>query len=275
MRSDHIYAALFRVAISLLLFADIISSLSVASEIYNIPGNTYFIDGVFGFIAELRRHIYWFLGIYLVVLVLFLFGIGKNLTAAVVFLLTFLDHIMLHPAVYWGDSVLRFSLLYFIFADSFRYFALQRTKGQTGIIHQIALMSVMVHLCLMYASNAWYKWWSEDWVTGWATGYFFQSTKTNDLLGIGSFILDYPSLIQLSTWSILLYQTTFPIFIWFKRLKWIWIISGILIHLIMAVTLQLYKFELIIILLYGFFITDKEWQHLISRIPLKINYGKR
>ncbi|MDO5655163.1 MAG: hypothetical protein Q4G27_03380 [Flavobacteriaceae bacterium] len=274
MRSDVIYSAIFRVVISLMLIIDIGGNLFFVKDIYAISDFVYHIDGVWNFAGFLRQHIYLFLMLYLGVLFLNLRGIGTYFTAALVFLMIYLDHMLAHPGTFWGDSVLRYTLLYFVLADSYRYFALRRSLGKPGIFHQISLLSIKIHFCLVYMSNALYKWWSDDWTSGYAIGYFFNSSEVQDIFGIGGMFLQFPDFIRLMSWFVLIFQTTLPIFIWFKRTKWIWISIGILMHIIMAVTLQLYKFELIMILLFGFFVTDEEWRRIKTYFKIKL-YGKR
>ena len=259
----------------MLLLYDVSTNLLFARDIYAINNLTYFIDNKWPIANILREHIGIFLMLYIAILLLFIRGVGMHLTAFVVFLFTFLDNILIHPAIFWGDYILRFTLLYFIFTDSYRFFVYKPSFGKPGLLHFLSIWSLKIHVVLIYMTNAWYKWWSDDWISGYAIGYFFNSAQVNDIFNIGGFVMQFPEFIRISTWFVLFFQTTFPIFIWFIKIKWFWIFVGILMHAIMAVTLQLYKFELIMVLLYGFFISDREWQYLLSKFNVKLNYGKR
>ena len=272
---DLVYPALFRVLISLLIIYDIGSNLFFARDVYVIKNLSHHIDEIWSVAVFFRKHIYIFLLLYLIVLGLFLRGIGIYFTAALVFLFTYLDHMLIHPAIFWGDHILRITLIYFIFTDAYRYFAKYSDKDQPGLLHALSLLSIKFNFCLIYFSNAWYKWWSDDWTSGYALGYFFNSAEVMDIFGIGEFLMQFPDLIRYLTWFVLFFQTTFPVFIWFRKLKWFWIFTGIIMHVIMAITLQLYKFELIMILLYGFFITDREWQFILGKFKVKLDLNRR
>lgn len=269
------YPAFFRVAIALLLFIDLAGNLLYVQHIYKIPGFTYALDSTLPFSAFLRDHISLFLSCYLIILILFLFGIGRNITSALVFLFITLDFFLIYPAVFWGDYVLKITLLYFIFTDSFQHFTLFKSKESPGIFHRLSVLAIMLNLCLVYLSNAYFKLHSPEWINGSALAYFFGFSEVLDLNNIHILFRNQEWLIRSATWSVLIYQITFPFLIWFKKLKWVMIAAGILIHAIMAVTLQLYKFELIMILLYGFFVTDEEWKQLFGKIKLKNIHGKR
>lgn len=273
LNNKDIYAAFFRVAISILLLVDVLTNLIFSQDLYNLYGYKYSLDSQWHMLAILRENISIFLFSYAVFLILFLLGIGKNLIALVVFLYINLDFWLMYPANFWGDYVLKISMLYFVFVDSFQYFALEKTNLKSGIISQLAVLAIMLNVCLIYISNAYFKVHNPEWNQGTAIAYFFNFSEVLDIHHIGKVFKQYPKLIELITLSILFFQITFPIFVWFKKLKWIWIFAGILIHAIMAVTLQLYKFEIIVILLYGFFITDEEWRYISKK--LNLNYAKR
>lgn len=274
---DHrlIYAAIFRVTLSILLLIDVIGKLIAGKQLYLISDFVYKQDQVLLFLPYIRENITVFLCLFAGVLVLFLFGIGRSFTSLLVFLFLTVDVWLLDPGLSWGEAILRITMLYFVFVDSFRYFAIQKDAKEPGLFHQLAVYSIMLNVCLIYLINAWHKLHNVEWLDGYAVSYIFNFMHYRDYLEFGSFLEEYPLLVQLISWFVLFFQTTFSFFIWVKRLKWFWILSGILMHIIMAVTLQLYKFELIMILLYGFFVTDEEWKQLFGTIKLKNIHGKR
>lgn len=64
---------------------------------------------------------------------------------------------------------------------------------------------------------------------------------------------------------IILQQMSFvPLVIWKKTRKYA-ILLSVLIHLTMLIQFGLWKFELVVILLYGFLLNDEEWKELIPR----------
>lgn len=270
MKNRLWYSAFFRVAIAVLLLLDVFTSFPLASDIYNLTGYEHANDLSFPFFSVLRENIQIFLSVYVFFLILFLLGIGRNLTSVIIFILYNIDFLLIYPGVFWGDYVLRTTLLYFVFVDSFQYLALNIRKKDSEILSRLAVLSIMLNVCLVYVSNAYFKLHNSEWLDGTAIAYFFKFSEVLDLNKVGSLFGGNEFFIKISTWMVLIFQIIFPLMIWFKRTKYPWILIGILIHLFMAVTLQLYKFELIIILLYGFFISDNEWRNIFRKINYKI-----
>ena len=271
--SDRVfYPSLFRVLLGLLLLVDLILLLPYVDEIYRIDNYRYSLDSYFGLLVIVREYISYFYVVFISVLLLFILGIGKQITSLLVFLLFFIKFLLLAPNISYGSYILRLSLLFFVFVNSYQYFSLQKSTFN-DLLSKLATLSIMLHICYIYLSNAILKILNPLWLKGDALGYFFINSKTMDIWEIGSYLLQYPYLLSLLSYISLAFQLLFPFLIWFKKTKYAFIVLGIVIHVSMAFILQLYFFEIVVILHYGFFIKDEEWQKLLPFIKIKTVNG--
>lgn len=258
--SRTIYPALFRVMIGFVLLFDFISTYTSGKILFNPIFNGFLPDtGITWFLAE---HYSLFSLAYGMVLVVFILGIGKNLTAFLVFVFHLLVMNLTFPLMTWGDIILKFSLLYFIFADSFNYLSLQKSSKKFSFLSQLAIWSIILHLFLIYLNNAYFKILDKDWQQGIAVFYSFsQYHGFQDSFWYS--IFSHKFMANFINYFIIIQQLTFvPLVLWKKSRK-VAILISILIHIIMMFQFGLWKFEIIVILLYGFLLNDEEWKKLL------------
>ncbi len=115
-----------------------------------------------------------------------------------------------------------------------------------------------IQITLIYASNAWNKLQGETWQNGTA---LFQVSRMTDYFGRGiipDWLFDLPWLLQICTWSVLLLETLLPILLWIPSTRRYAVILGILLHLGIELTMNLFLFEWIMIVgLLSFLKTDR------------------
>lgn len=259
-----IYPSIFRVLIGLVLLIDLIFTFSSGKFLFNSEFTNY--PELGNFISLIRNNYVPFFIAYGLILVLFIIGVGKNFTSLLVYVFHFIM-LMISPYILnWGDTILKFILLYFIFADSFKFYSIQKSqipeKSIRNYISKLAIWSIILHLFLVYLSNGFYKSMDADWQRGFAPFYSFsQFSGFQDSLFYP--IISNGNLSKLISYLIVGQQLTFIPFIIWKKTRYIAIVLGILIHLIMFYQFGLWKFETIMILLYGFLLSDREWQKII------------
>ena len=258
----RIYPSVFRILVGLVLLVDLISFIPAADVLFNQEFNSFLPQT--GFISQLAKKSTLFLSAYGIVLILFILGIGKNLSSFLVFVFHFLMLELTLPLMTWGDTILKFSLLYFIFADSFQFFAVNRSKGAISFISKLAVWAIILHVFLIYLNNAYFKMLDKDWQQGIAVFYSFsqypgfQKSQWYTLLSNGF-------LAKSINYLIIIQQLTFvPMVIW-KKTRGIAILAAIFIHIMMFIQFELWKFELIVMLLYGFLLNDREIRELIPK----------
>lgn len=278
------YLSFFRVFVSLLLLKKLFLQWSLipllySGEGYLSPTNSTISEFFISFDSNfIRTNIYIFLGLYLLLLILFLFGFGKNITA--IFLFFFYDILQkLCPQILnGGDNYMRFIMLYLCFANSFSFFSLVKTKAQrfmqaSNFISNLASLSICLHLCLIYFISAIHKIHADVWFNGVATYYTFNIERFNGT-SMNTSLSKNIFFVTISTYGTWIIELLYPILIWFKQTKVFMIILAILLHIGIAIFMMLYDFQLIFILVQGFFITNKTWISIYYAIKLKIYTDK-
>lgn len=264
----RLYAPVFRVAIGLILLIDLLTTFPSISFLFQPELNSFLpLHGVLGFLA---KYPFVFFGLYASTLLLFIFGIGKHFVSFLVFVFYFFMLQFSIPFVTWGDKILRFTLLYFVFVDSFRCLSAHRSTGTLGLLSKLALMSIILHLFLIYGNNAFFKAINRDWQLGHAVFYSF-SQYPNFKESIFYPIISNGSLSKWIGYLVILLQLSFvPLTIWRKTRLALLMVSTLL-HVVMMFQFGLWKFEWIVILHYGFVLTDEDWKRIFgSKTSLKL-----
>ncbi|MBA5628276.1 hypothetical protein [Moheibacter lacus] len=262
----RIYPSLFRVLIGMVLLVDLVSIFPSSDILYNPEFNAFL--PTTGFVPYLSEYSMLFFSISGLILIAFILGIGKNISSFLVFVFHFWMIQLTLPLMTWGETILKFSLLYFIFVDSFKYFSIQKSKGEFQLISKLAVWSIILHVFLIYLNNTYFKILDKDWQQGIAVFYSFsQYAGFQDSVWNG--ILSHEFMAKFINYLIIFQQLSFvPMVIW-KKTRGFAILLSILIHIIMLFQFGLWKFELIVILLYGFLLNDEEIKKICPKRILK------
>src|SRR5687768_13939264 len=120
------WLAFLRVAISLWLLLEIATNWSSIHLLYGpssfIVFKNSFLTCIPGAVSWLRSHYEVFIILFMITLCLNLFGIGRWITALLLFFMLDILQKMNFAIVNGGHMLARMILLYLIFADSYRYF---------------------------------------------------------------------------------------------------------------------------------------------------------
>lgn len=256
----EIYPSIFRVLLGMLLLFDLAFSFSSFEFIFDSNVNAFFPDATF--LKIIAEHYLIFIGIYAFSIFLWILGMGRNATSALVFVGYVLYFEMTGVLVTWGDVILKFSLFFFIFVNGFRYLSLGVTKDRTSLLSKLAVASIVLHLFLVYLSNAYFKISDTSWQDGVGVYYSFAQYPNFE----SSFwfpIVANQFFGPLLNYFIILLQLLFvPLVLWRKSRKWVIFVS-ILVHVAMVFQFGLWKFELIMLLLFGFVFNDAEWRTIL------------
>jgi hypothetical protein len=243
------YFSLFRVFVCVLLLRDIVVSWKYINVLYRgasfLPvESSTFINLTFLNEGLIREYIYVFFLLYIVVIMLFFFGIGKHFTA----------------------------LALLIFADTYQYFSIKplNYKRETwrqmfNFCSNLAGLSICMHLCWAYFLSAFHKTHADVWFNGIATYYTlslerFKGTPFNDTLARNGIF------VTLSTYFTILTEMFFPVLVWFKQTRLLVILAATFLHMGIFVFMMIYDFQLIFIASYGFFFSDQEWSTFRVRV---------
>jgi hypothetical protein len=201
----------------------------------------------------------------IILAVLFAFGILKNYTALLLCLCNFIINDTFALFGNGGDNLLYFILIYMAFTNSYYFLSKSNYTENyfSNLISNLGVFAILFHLCIIYFVSALHKIHSDVWFNGVATYYVLNIERfcspLNYLFSKNSFF------IASSTYFTLLFETLFPILIWFKSTKNILLISGILMHLGIYFFMMIYDFEILFIMIYGFFISNEKWFNFINK----------
>ena len=277
----NFYSAFFRIFICFHLFKKIILSweykeLLYTSDSFMMSFNT----GYFEFFnindSIIRDNFQIFYMLYIICILLYFFGIGKNITAF--FLFIFLEIVQnLCPSILnGGDNLLKFIMLYMVFINSYEYFSIKSQYFENSelskfniFISNLGGYAICIHLCMAYFISAIHKIHSGVWFNGVATYHImslerFKGTSYNlDLAKNAPFVL-------ISTYGTVLIELFYPAFIWFDKTRNIMIILAIILHVSIYIFMMIYDFQLVFIFVQGFFISNETWVKFYEKLKIRL-----
>jgi hypothetical protein len=277
------YLAFLRVGISLWLLKELCIDLPYLDMLYGtnsfVAANDNLLKIFHLDINFLRSHYLVILVAYTLFIVANVFGIGRNFTAFSVFLLT---EILFRMNTYIGHGGLylcRFILLYLAFGNTYHYFALFKQKQQRSTEREktsvfftnLSAYAIMLHLCIVYFSSAFIKFQSAAWRNGEMMYYIF-SLEGYDGTGHNLELARHVWLVKLITWYTLVFEFCFPFFVWIKKSRPVMITMGIILHTGIYFVMMLYGFQIVFLLTYGLFFTNREWFDFLRSIKKRFSF---
>jgi hypothetical protein len=283
------YSSFFRIFICIHLLKDVISSWGFKDLLYMSKSFYSHEESlILSFLGIetwwLRDHFQFFYLFYIIVIIMYFFGIGRRITAIILYILYEVIQSLCPTIQNGGDNLLKFIILYMIFIDSYDYFSVKKdfirneevTKFK-NFLSNIFGFSICIHLCLAYFVSAIHKIHADVWFNGVATYYTlslerFRGTSWNlTLVKNGLFV-------TLSTYATILIELFYPVLVWFDKTKKAMILLAIFLHIGIYIFMMIYDFQLVFIFVQGFFISNKSWLNLYSQLinnkQIKNIYGK-
>ncbi len=158
----------------------------------------------------------------------------------------------IYPTLTGGDYLLS-QLLFFNCIISFNYKVTEKRTDQIKMcLHNFAVVSVMIQVCIVYFFAAISKLSNESWLNGSAVSMAAQINHYS-LPTISKNTNNFYLLFVIVNYIVLIYQILFPFLIWVKKIKKPFIVVGIVMHLYIAFIMGLVSFGLIMILPYIYF----------------------
>ncbi len=204
-----------------------------------------------------------FIGYMVILLLLYFFGVGRYFVSVVVYISLKATQDFTGALLNGGDNLLIFVVLYMCFADSYQFFAINKSSSKDkfirikNVLSNLAAYSIILHLCLVYFVSALHKVHADVWFNGVANYYILHldrfSSPFNHYFNNNGYI------ITISTYFTILFEMYFPVLVWFKYWRNYFIGAGILLHLGIYFFMMIYDFEILFMMIYGFFYTNKEW----------------
>lgn len=185
--------------------------------------------------------------------------------------------------IHGGDAALRLLLFWGMFLPLGAYWSLDsRVSKQEphNPILSMASAALLLQVCCIYWFAALLKTdpiWRQEGTAAWyALSNVFFSTE------FGDFLLDYPTLLKVLTFSTLFLESTGPLLaflpIWTSPIRCVLVFTFIAFHLILGLTLELGIFSYVCAVGWTLFLPRSFWESLLSfhpirGAPLKQNWG--
>ncbi|MBT8243895.1 HTTM domain-containing protein [Winogradskyella sp.] len=268
------YSPYLRIFVCLYLLKDIVTMWEFNGIIYE--SNSFLIPEISPYlnffsidILFFREYFYVFYSIYILLIFLFLFGIGKRITPLLLFLSLGVIQTLSWLTLNGGDNILKFIILYFVFIDSYSKFSLfknkkSKNKKLSNLLSNLGGYSLCFHFCLIYFISAIHKIHADVWFNGIATYYIlaserFQGTFLNTSLVQNGFF------VTITTYGTIIIELFFPFLVWNKNLKFYMLFLAFSLHLGIAIFMMLYDFQILFIMILGFFISNEEWKQIMEK----------
>ena len=207
-------------------------------------------------------HIFLLLGLLLIAL-----GLSHRLFICAIFLIHLVFIQRNHFIVYGADLFATFWLFFLCFMKTGSHFnfisfikrkTLQKFFGKissrgvhqtnSDIMTSVGVRLMQIQICICYGTTGLEKLKGNSWWEGSAIWYVIgnQQLIPFDM----SFLYHTPVLIAFMTFSTLIFEIYFPIAIWQRKLRYLWIVFGLSFHLFIALFMNLLYFGLIMIVSY-------------------------
>lgn len=173
------------------------------------------------------------------------------ITSALIFWFSFNFSAYAYPIVNGSDYVLNLFLFLSIFLSIVPAFRSEVLRGKQLVISNFAFLFCKIQLSIIYVLSGFDKLTSTAWRSGDAV---YSITNLDLFMNPHLSIPADKTLYFLLAWTIILFELTFPVLIWFKRFRIYALAAGITFHLVIMFVLSLPDFGLLMILLYSLFI---------------------
>ncbi len=153
--------------------------------------------------------------------------------------------------VYGVDIFLHISMFYMIFMPVNKAVSLDARQGRVNVESNwtvtLSLRVLQIHMCLVYLSSGFEKMLIKEW---WDGNVLWRSLVQPDFRQFDLiFLADFPWIMMLLSWFTMIVETFYPVAMWIPKLRAIWILFIIFLHLGIGLFLGLWMFGLIMIIL--------------------------
>jgi hypothetical protein len=224
--------------------------------------------------------IHFFLILGIICSILLMLGIMQRVSALILFVLLFVFKIRNIYLLDGADNVISVLLPFFIFVNTFSFIDkyenfkinfLQKNNliNIDNVISKYFSFAIMIQICFIYFFAALHKLQGEVWQNGTAIYYILNSNDFSPTI-LNQFITKFLFTVKFLTWFTIFFQITFPVFVWFPKLKKPYIVLGVILHLGIFFMMKIDNFSFIMIASFSIFINNSFYTKNHSR-PIK-NY---
>ncbi len=188
-----------------------------------------------------------------------------------------------------GDNMFRIALLSLIFADSASRWSLDSRRrarvevdpqanwlvrvwqGErllpewlTNVLHNLVLVSMTFHVCIVYASGALYKAGGEPWQEGYAIYNPLHVARFGPWPELSELLTTWAPMVTVISWSSIIIQMCFPMMLLNRISRVIGLVGILSFHIGIAVLMGLPWFSLAMIAIDSIFIRDVSWRRMAA-----------
>ncbi|MEM6719333.1 MAG: HTTM domain-containing protein [Bacteroidota bacterium] len=267
-----------RILISLILVKDFLLYLIFADEL--IAGNAIMpllsyaqiLDGLnleYMFLNFNNPIItYTFLAVGLLASISFLIGYRVKLTGIIIFFCLITIKLRALYTQDGGDNVVGTMIPLLLLASTYNLYNGKLNNNFKNealqLIPILAGIGVIIEFCLVYFAAGLSKMLQPIWQNGEALYYIlriedFRALNLNIELTKSAFF------VKFSTWFTLFWELTFPLAIWFKKLRNIYLIAGIGLHIGIWMLMRIDNFSFVMLSIYPVFFLDAEYEKFYAK----------
>lgn len=215
---------------------------------------------------------------FLAIIVVFILGWRTRIVAPVMLLLLVALHSNSNYMLNGGDTLVRVTLVFMLFANLSEHFSLdslrRKRKNQaarrivpahvSNAAHNTGLVLSCFQIIVVYTTSGVWKLLGDEWLDG--TALFYALRIDNFMLypALNELIWQSTQFIQIATFISLWVQTLFVVFILWRPTRIFVLVSLIFMHLGIGLLLGLWTFSLVMIALDMLFIRDRTWDALFT-----------
>ena len=245
--------------IRLFFYESGLMSSASAKAIYNI-----YSTNAFHFVLSSDILLYLCYLLFIIILFLMVLGVANRLLIIFAFVLH-LVFLQRNPSIIFGADVMAtFWLFYLIFSNSNKqikwvHYFFNKRKGLVSEriekgdwLNTMSLRFIQIQLCVVYMFSGMEKLRSNSWWEGtaiWEALSFYDFTLIDF-----SFLLSVPVLSGILVIFTVLFEIYFPVLIWIPKFRKALLIAGLVFHLGVGLSLNIYFFSLIMLSAYLLFI---------------------
>jgi len=221
----------------------------------------------------LKEHYQFLIWGSMLLLVLNLFGIGRNLVSLLLWFVFSLLYHMNNAFFNSGDEMSLILLFFLSFSNSYDYLTLFKRKQLSAekeklynFISNLAALCIMINLCLAYFSAGFFKLMDPWWQKG--TGiYYFLNDDRYSILAAGGKNVQFPLwFIYLVNWGTIILELLFPVLVWFKKYRTVVFGLCLLMHAGIYSFLMIYAMTFTFLIQYCIFYPDNKVKALFEKI---------
>ena len=155
-----------------------------------------------------------------------------------------------------GHHIIQLFLFFNLFMDERDKLKLEtKLSLLTTLFANTAVWAARIQFCFLYLASGIYKLSGALWIKGEALYYSLAVDEYSHHLA-QQLLLDSTTLLMIGNYAALAYQLLFPVLIWIRKIKYPFLIMGVIFHLFVAFIIGLTDFSFMMLACYAVFIDD-------------------